>query len=128
MTVVERSNTQSKQGKPMLTFHQRSIVSQIVTHTLLLMGVVAMFIPLAWTLSTSLKSPGEVYLFPPTWIPNEILWSNYAKAVTTIPFFRYLGNTTFITLVSIIGKVFSITLVAFAFLACAGGAAISSSF
>ena len=115
MTVVERSDTQSKQGRPMLTFHQRDIARQVVTHSLLLMGVVAMFIPLAWTLSTSLKSPGEVYLFPPTWIPNEILWSNYAKAVTTIPFFRYLGNTTFITLVSIVGKVFSITLVAYAF-------------
>ena len=57
-----------------------------------------MFIPLVWTLSTSLKSPGEVYLFPPTWIPNEILWSNYPEAVTTIPFFLYLWNTTFITL------------------------------
>ncbi len=115
MTVVERADTQSKQGQPRLTFHQRNVVNKIVSHTLLLMGVVAMFIPLAWTLSTSLKSPGEVYLFPPTWIPNEILWSNYAKAVTTIPFFRYLGNTTYITLVSIVGKVFSITLVAFAF-------------
>ncbi|MCB0071780.1 MAG: carbohydrate ABC transporter permease [Caldilineaceae bacterium] len=74
-----------------------------------------MFIPLAWTLSTSLKTPGEVYLFPPTWIPNDIRWDNYRKAVTTIPFFRYLWNTSLITFLSIVGKVFSITLVAFSF-------------
>ena len=32
MTVVERSDTQSKQGRPMLTFHQRDIARQVVTH------------------------------------------------------------------------------------------------
>lgn len=82
---------------------------------MLLAGVVLMFIPLVWTLSTSLKSPGEVYLFPPTWIPQEIEWSNYAKAVTAIPFFLYLWNTVVITALSVIGKVISITLVAFSF-------------
>ena len=80
-----------------------------------LFGVVFMFIPLVWTLSTSLKSPGEVYIFPPTWIPKEILWSNYYRAVTAIPFFLYLWNTVLITALSIVGKVASITLVAFAF-------------
>lgn len=91
------------------------MLSNVLVHVVLLSGVVMMFIPLAWTLSTSLKTPGEVYLFPPTWIPNDIQWDNYRKAVTAIPFFRYLWNTTFITLISILGKVISITLVAFAF-------------
>ena len=115
MTAVDQSAAQQKTGGVHLTRSQRSLFGSIGTHTLLLAGVIGMFIPLAWTLSTSLKSPGEVYLFPPTWIPQEILWSNYAKAVTTIPFFRYLGNTAFITIVSVIGKVISITLVAFSF-------------
>jgi ABC-type glycerol-3-phosphate transport system permease component len=98
-----------------LTFRQRKVLSSSMTHLVLLFGVFFMFIPLAWTLSTSLKSPGEVYLFPPTWIPQEILWSNYLKAVTAIPFFLYLWNTVVITALSIVGKVLSITLVAFSF-------------
>jgi len=98
-----------------LTFRQRTTLRHALIHLFLIGGVVFMFIPLAWTLSTSLKSPGEVYIFPPTWIPKKILWSNYLDAVTAIPFFRYLWNTTYITLASILGKVLSITLVAFSF-------------
>jgi ABC-type glycerol-3-phosphate transport system permease component len=100
---------------PRLTRRQRGFFSSAATHLVLLFGVVLMFVPLAWALSTSLKSPGEAYLFPPTWIPKEILWSNYLKAVTAIPFFQYLWNTVVITVLSVIGKVLSITLVAFAF-------------
>lgn len=80
-----------------------------------MLGIVLIFIPLFWTISTSLKSPGEVFIFPPKWIPERLLWSNYVEAVTAIPFFTYLYNTVFITTLSIIGKVISITLVAFAF-------------
>lgn len=100
---------------PHVTMRQRNLFNRTLTHLVLLFGVVFMFIPLVWTLSTSLKSPGEVYIFPPTWIPKEILWSNYYRAVTAIPFFLYLWNTVFITALSIVGKVASITLVAFAF-------------
>jgi ABC-type glycerol-3-phosphate transport system permease component len=98
-----------------LTFRQRRLIGHSLVHLLLLSGVVLMFIPLAWTLSTSLKKPGEVFLFPPTFIPSEIIWRNYADAVTAIPFFQYLRNTVLITGLSILGKVISVTLVAFAF-------------
>jgi multiple sugar transport system permease protein len=98
-----------------LTLRQRRWIGHTVVHLLLLSGVTLMFIPLAWTLSTSLKKPGEVFLFPPTFIPSEIIWRNYGDAVTAIPFFLYLRNTLIITGLSVIGKVLSVTLVAFAF-------------
>lgn len=98
-----------------LTMRQRRWISKGLVHLALLAGVTLMFIPLAWTLSTSLKKPGEVFLFPPTFIPSEIVWRNYADAVTAIPFFKYLWNTATITGLTIVGKVMSVTLVAFAF-------------
>lgn len=97
------------------TFGQRRLFSHLIIHTLLIAGVVLMLVPLAWTISTSLKSPSEVFIFPPSWIPKRLIWQNYADAVTAIPFFRYLWNTVYITGFSIIGKVISIMLVAFAF-------------
>ena len=115
MSAVHNTLRTTPQSTPRLTMRQRGLLNKAAIHLALLFGVFFMFIPLAWTLSTSLKSPGEVYIFPPTWIPNEILWSNYARAVTAIPFFLYLWNTVFITALSIVGKVVSITLVAFAF-------------
>ncbi len=98
-----------------LTRRQQSRVRAALIHLALLSGVVFMFLPLAWTLSTSLKDVSDLYVFPPEWIPDPIRWSNYREAVTAIPFMRYLWNTTVITGASIIGKVISVTLVAFAF-------------
>ncbi len=115
MTAANNTLRTSARSEPRMTRRQRTLLQKTAIHLVLLAGVVLMFIPLVWTISTSLKSPGEVYLFPPTWIPNEIMWSNYYRAVTAIPFFLYLWNTVLITAISIVGKVISITLVAFSF-------------
>ncbi|MCB0146849.1 MAG: carbohydrate ABC transporter permease, partial [Caldilineaceae bacterium] len=115
MTAANNTLRTPARSEPRMTRRQRTLLQKTAIHLVLLAGVVLMFIPLVWTISTSLKSPGEVYLFPPTWIPNEIMWSNYYRAVTAIPFFLYLWNTVLITAISIVGKVISITLVAFAF-------------
>ena len=100
---------------PVTTRRQRRLLHHILVHLILCGGLVLILIPLAWTLSTSLKSPGEVFIFPPTWLPERIIWANYAEAVTAIPFFQYLSNTLLITGLSIVGKVISVTLVAFSF-------------
>jgi ABC-type glycerol-3-phosphate transport system permease component len=98
-----------------LTLGQRRTAGHVIVHLLLWLGVVLMFIPLAWTLSTSLKPVSDIYIFPPKWIPNPIRWENYREAVTAIPFLTYLKNTVIITGLSIVGKVASVTLVGFAF-------------
>ena len=105
-----RSPTSSR-----LTLRQRRRVHHALIHLVLLLGVTIMFIPLFWTITTSLKTRGDIYLFPPEWIPNPVQWQNYREAVTTIPFVRYFLNTALITALSIVGKVTSVTLVAFAF-------------
>ena len=84
-------------NQPVFTPRQRTRLNHTLVHLALLSGVALMFIPLAWTISTSLKSPAEVFIFPPKWIPSEIRWSNYSEAVVAIPFWRYLYNTTLIT-------------------------------
>ena len=103
------------QSTPRLSFHQRVMLKHALVHALLWCGVVLMLMPLVWTLSTSLKPVSQIFLFPPRWIPQPIRWQNYAEAVTAIPFLRYLFNTALITGLVIIGKVISVTLVAFAF-------------
>jgi multiple sugar transport system permease protein len=98
-----------------LNHQRRRLLRHGFIHLALLCGVVLMFIPLAWTLSTSLKPVSDVYIFPPKWIPNPVRWQNYVEAVTTIPFLLYTWNTLVITFFSIVGKVLSVTLVAFSF-------------
>ncbi len=79
-----------------------------------LMGVVIL-VPVFWMLSTALKSDSEVFLFPPVWIPKKLLWENFRKGVTFLPFLRYLLNTSTITVAALVGQLLASPLVAYAF-------------
>ena len=115
MVVVERPVAVSR-AEPRLTGRLvRRALSEGAIHAVLIAGLVLVFFPIAWALSTSLKAPGDIFLFPPTWIPNPIRWENYVDAMTKADFGRYFLNTTFVTLVDIVAKVMSCSLVAFAF-------------
>lgn len=87
------------------------------THIVLLLGAIMVLFPIAWMLSTSLKSPLEVKKFPPIWIPEPIVWENYANAVTIfpVPFWLFIWNSLFLSLANVTGAVISNTIVAFAF-------------
>jgi multiple sugar transport system permease protein len=115
VVVVERPVSVSR-VEPRLSGRQvRRALSAGAIHSVLIAGLVLVFFPIAWAVSTSLKNPGDIFLFPPTWIPNPIRWQNYVEAMTKADFGRYFLNTTFITMVDIVAKTFSCSLVAFAF-------------
>ena len=75
----------------------------------------AAVLPLLWMLSTALKDMGSVFLFPPKWIPNPIMWENFGEAVTYFPFGRYYLNTCKITFTCIVGQLLTGSLVAYGF-------------
>ena len=76
---------------------------------------VIFLIPLAWMISSSLKQQGDVFAYPPIWIPNPPQWGNYAEALRRAPLLTWLKNTAIITLLTIIGNVLSSSFVAFGF-------------
>ena len=84
-------------------------------HTLLAFGALAMVLPFAWMLSTSLKSQSEVFSYPPQWIPSELIWQNYARAWQAAPFARYFVNSIVIALAVTLGTLITGSLAAFAF-------------
>jgi len=86
-----------------------------VSTLLILLGAFFMLIPLFWMISTSLKRDGDVFLIPIQWIPTPILWNNYPAALVFQPFWRYFGNSIYVTILSLLGAVFTASLVAFAF-------------
>ncbi len=101
------------------SWQKRRRTKVVLRHTgahLLLVGLSAFFaIPFVWQLSTSLKTPAQLFAFPPIWIPNPVDWSNYPDALNYIPFFTQLKNTVFISAMSILGIVISCPLVAYSF-------------
>jgi len=66
-------------------------------------------------LSTSLTDASRVIVKNREWIPHPVVWSNYKKALTVLPFHLFLKNTLIITICCIIGQLLSASLVAFGF-------------
>jgi multiple sugar transport system permease protein len=58
---------------------------------------------------------GQIFEFPPAWIPHPFVWSNYPDALTAVPFGKYLLNTLTILVPSVVGTVASTTLAAYSF-------------
>lgn len=86
-----------------------------VTSIYLLLLLLSSFfvLPFLWMVSGSLKSAAETFAVPPNLIPKEWLWSNYPKALTSVPFLRYFLNSLIICVGSVVGTVLSCSLVGF---------------
>jgi multiple sugar transport system permease protein len=59
--------------------HLRLDWSTTLVYVALTVGAAIMLYPFIYMISTSLKSPAQVYVFPPGWIPTPIVWSNYVR-------------------------------------------------
>lgn len=65
--------------------------------------------------STSLKNPVELSLYPPIWIPDPIRWDNYITAFREGSLGGYMWNTVVVTVPSVLGAVVSNALIAYGF-------------
>jgi ABC-type glycerol-3-phosphate transport system permease component len=72
-------------------------------------------LPFFWALLTSLKTPAEIFIFPPIWFPAAFQWHNYIDIWQQAPFATFLLNSCIVTLFSMIGQLLSASLVAYGF-------------
>ncbi len=116
--IRDNKTDQPKKLKSKIKFSEsismRQKATGIVGTIVLLFGSVLFLYPLAWMLSTALKSDAEV-MINPSLIPSEFLWINFYKAWKSAPFDIYLNNTLFITVIVMIGALLSNTLIAYGF-------------
>lgn len=94
--------------------HRQALTKGFI-YILLVIGAVLMLLPFIWMLSTSLKSPNEVMVMPPKWIPSILKWGNYADAWKAAPFGRYLLNSIIVAVFSTAGELLTTILAAYAF-------------
>jgi multiple sugar transport system permease protein len=93
----------------------RRQLRRVAAHAALICMSLLFAVPFIWLLSTSLKSPQQLFRLPPEWIPQPFVWGNYTRAMTFIPFFLYLKNTLYITLFNVIATLISCSLAAYGF-------------
>lgn len=86
-----------------------------IVFVLLALGSVLMLAPLIWMVSTSLKTMEGVFELPPQWIPDPVVWENYARIWTAGPLMSGIRNSVIVSMsVTIVGTLTS-ALAAFAF-------------
>jgi multiple sugar transport system permease protein len=72
-------------------------------------------LPFFWMVSSSLKVEADIWVYPPKWIPDPILWRNYPEALALMHFPRLLANTLFLVTVGTIGILLSSAWIAYGF-------------
>lgn len=94
---------------------RRRRVDRIGKNGFLILASILMIVPFVWALSTSFKLPGDVFAYPPRFLPDPFTADNYRTVITKIPFPRYLLNSTIVTGTIVILNVFFGTAAAYAF-------------
>ncbi len=98
----------------MSSYQLRSALPRVLIYAVLLVGAAAALFPFVWMVLTSLKSYSEATIG--TFWPRVWLWSNYPDAWQAMKFFpRYLGNSVFIALATVLGVLITSSLAGYAF-------------
>jgi len=99
------------------TIHIRLVrgITSVLKYVALFFFSCFFILPWVWMISTSLKNPAELAVWPPIWIPKPIRWDNYIFAFQQADFSRYVINTLIIAVPCVIGAVLSNALAAYGF-------------
>ncbi len=98
-----------------MNYKAKTLLERALAIVFVWLGALTMLIPFIWMVSTSLKADSEVFTFPPTWIPDLIEWSNYAKAWGVANFGQYFFNSTYIAIVTTVAALLLNSMAGYAF-------------
>jgi multiple sugar transport system permease protein len=95
--------------------HRKFNPGIVLAYIVLSIGAFSMAIPFIWMLSTAFKTPSQVFVIPPKWIPSPIITDNFKKLFSLMPFGRYYFNSIFVSVTGTLGRLLLAILTAYAF-------------
>jgi multiple sugar transport system permease protein len=100
---------------PVQPLTARQIGLRILGYAILVLVALMMVVPFIWMVSTSLKSPGSEFSYPPQILPTEINLSQYQRLFANLPFARYFINTAIVTALTVLGQLIICSMAAYGF-------------
>jgi len=97
----------------MFLFHKKNLKLRIVSFLVLGFFAVIFLAPYFWMVSNSFKTTKEILLEPHSLLPHHFTLSGYSKVLTKSPFFSWLKNSLFITIVDTLVVLFTSSLIGF---------------
>lgn len=94
---------------------RREMLNHFFAYAIAISLSLVLVFPLFWMISTSLKTDAEANAPKPVWVPAEPQLDAYQEIIANPDWSLYVSNSIFVTLLSVVGTVLSVTIVAFAF-------------
>lgn len=90
--------------------NKKKVLSMVLFVLIVSLLLLTLF-PILWMISTSFKTPGEVYSYPPKLLPNSLNLLGYNKLfVTTSRSFKFLSWVRSSSIVAIFSTIFSLAI------------------
>ena len=86
-----------------------------IVHVVLLVGAILMVFPFIWQLLTSFKTLSDSVQVPPSLLPREWVFTNFAEVFDSMPFAQMFANSVLLTVGRTIGQVVLCTMAGYAF-------------
>ncbi|MBW3619869.1 MAG: carbohydrate ABC transporter permease [Actinobacteria bacterium] len=87
------------------THRRRPRPASVLGRVLLVVAGLAMALPFAWSLLTSLQDSRSLLVLPPSFSPSSLTTSAYRRLVDLMPFTRIVANTVIVTIISTVAQV-----------------------
>jgi multiple sugar transport system permease protein len=100
-------------GAPPRVDYRRA--KRIITYIILVPGAVLFVAPFAWLLSASFQHVGDIFSWPPQWIPKNPTWEGYQKFFTETGAVRWFLNSAFVATSVTVLQLFLNSLAAYVF-------------
>jgi multiple sugar transport system permease protein len=99
------------------TVSRQKTSMNVITYVLLGLGAAIVLVPFLWMIRTSLTAATRLFIYPPPFFPDPVVWRNYIDAWNALPvsFTRFTANTVFITVLAMTAEIFTSSLVAYGF-------------
>lgn len=88
-------------------------ITRYLPYLLLFLMTIVFAFPIVIMLTTSFKTFEEAFDLSKGLLPTRLYLGNYKAVFKTIPFFRYLGNTMYITLMNVLGTILVTPMIAY---------------
>lgn len=91
------------------------LLEKIIVHLVLFIGLVLTVTPFVWMLSTSFKSGGGIFTYPPQWLPRDPTFEWYKQLFRDVDFLLHFKNSFVVAVTSTVCNLFLASLSGYAF-------------
>lgn len=91
------------------------LILTVLQYLVLTATALVVLFPILYALIVSLETAAESVAYPPRFVPSQLHWASYKKALETAPIFRFILNSFIVSTVVMVGQLITASLAAYAF-------------